>query len=81
MFKAGQKVVFIKGSETLIINEVYTIKEIIYNGAGVTLFEVNPITFSVGFHIWRFRSIDDNWVEELLCKLMSEVEADELVSA
>ena len=48
MFKTGQKVVCIKGSETLTENEVYTIKEIIMNEAGVTLFEVEPITFKHG---------------------------------
>jgi len=29
----------------------------------------------------RFRKVDDDWVEELLCKLIEEVETDELVHA
>lgn len=83
MFKIGQKVVCIKADSDgdLKQDEIYTIHSFTANGSGVNLVEVKPSTKNPGFWIWRFRKIDDTWVEELLCKLIEEVEAEELVSA
>ncbi len=83
MFKIGQKVVCIKADADgdLKDKEIYTIHSFTAGGSGVNLVEVEPSTPNAGFWAWRVRAIDDKWVEELLCKLMSEVEVDDLVSA
>lgn len=85
MFKIGQKVVCIKANPTkdLVEGEIYTITEIKMSVEGVKVAEAksSKIDGNGYFYYWRFREIDDTWVERLLCKLMSEVEADELVSA
>ena len=85
MFKTGQKVVCINanGSQNLVENEIYTVVRCWDDGAGGALLlkEVEPNFGHYAFFPHRFRKVDDDWVEELLCKLMSEVEADELVSA
>ena len=87
MFKIGQKVVCIKAVDVLTEDEIYTISWIGKshdNKPAVRLVEVKHSRHSEGltnFYAWRFREIDDTWVDELLYKLMSEVEADELVSA
>lgn len=84
MFKVGQKVVCInsKGTAFLKENEIYTVVGFheLYPDA-VLLSEAKNANGRKGFWQWRFREIDDSWAEELLCKLMSEVEAEELVSA
>ena len=79
MFKIGQKVVCIAGSVTLKENEIYTIKEILLNGEGVTLFEVVPLSGAFGFHSWRFREIETDWVEKILLEILEEVESEELI--
>lgn len=84
MFKVGQKVVCIKADDFgyLQKDEVYEIRGFCYNGQGIHLIGIHPTqNLDNGFWIDRFRPIDDSWVEELLCKLMSEAEVDELVSA
>ena len=83
MFKIGQKVVCIKADSDgdLKQDEIYTIHSFTAGGSGVNLVEVKPSTPNAGFWVWRFREIDDTWVDELLCKLIEEVEADELVFA
>ena len=84
MFKVEQKVVCINanGSQNLVKNEIYTIVRCWDDGAGGALLlkEVEPNSGHYAFFPHRFRKVDD-WVEELLCKLVSEVEANELVSA
>ncbi|HOK13899.1 MAG TPA: hypothetical protein PK007_03120 [Candidatus Kapabacteria bacterium] len=84
MFKVGQKVVCINANGTVYLKEkeIYTVIGFHeqYPDA-VLLAEGKNDIGRKGFWQWRFREIDDSWVEELLCKLMSEVEADELVSA
>ena len=72
IMKQGQKVVCIKGSDILIEGEIYTILEIIVNGKGVTLKEVSPHKDEVGFHIWRFRTIDTKWVDDYLQKIIED---------
>lgn len=83
MFKIGQKVVCINaeagwldGVKELVEGEVYTVNHIIeqINNVGV-----NGV--SGCWNASRFRPLNDVWVEEILCKLIEEVEADELVSA
>jgi hypothetical protein len=89
MFKTGQKVVCINTKEisNSIFNssivklkdgEIYTVK--LATPDGLLLNEVRSSHPTGEFNIDRFRPIDDDWVEELLCKVMSEVEANELVS-
>lgn len=90
MFKIGQKVVCINNKpigfniyndslSKLKEKEIYTIEG--FTSSGIRLKEVKSSHPNGGYNASRFRKIDDDWVEELLCKLMSEVEADELVSA
>lgn len=85
MFKVGQKVVCIKGIDELKQNEIYTIKWVGLSSIGipaVSLYEVEPPEpHFTKYLAERFRPIDDVWVDELLCKLLEEVEAEELVSA
>ena len=83
MFKKGEKVVCIQPDSDgdLKKDELYTIRSFTYGGRGVNLVEVKPSTPNAGFWIWRFRKINDTWAEELLCKLVSDVETDELVLA
>lgn len=84
MFKVGQKVVCIKAtpSGTVKEGEIYTVKAVGFNYEyWVRLEETTPAPPHINFSAHRFREIETDWVEELLCKLMSEVEADELVSA
>lgn len=90
MLKVGQKVVCInsKPISNSIFNdslrklkegEIYTVKLATYDG--LLLNEVKSSHPTGEFCIDRFRPIDDTWVDELLCKLIEEVEYDELVSA
>jgi len=84
MFKIGQKVVCIdaNGSDHLIENEIYTVTGCIAHiPNSVTIKEAKPNEGTIGFWAWRFRTIQTDWVDELLCKLIEEVEVDELVSA
>jgi hypothetical protein len=85
MFKRGQKVVCINDKikhsnrplGALRKDEIYTV--IGMDGVAVWLEEIKaPVTGH--YYAERFRLVETDWVEELLCKLMSEVEADELVS-
>ena len=84
MFYIGQKVVCINDKQLnsfpvggIKEGEIYTVERDL--GFAVYLKEVKaPSTGH--YNVNRFRKVDDEWVEELLCKLMSEVEADELVS-
>ena len=78
MLKIGQKLVCIKPIDDLIKNEIYTVVD--FDEIGVSVKETLPAIGKM-FYRNRFRPIDNAWVDELLCKLMSEVEADELVSA
>ena len=85
MFKVGQKVVCIKVNplRTLKEGEIYTVIAVRSSTGGVKLKEQESTDpYSSGYFAeYRFRPVDDTWVEEILGKLMSEVEADELVSA
>lgn len=85
MFNQGQKVVCINDKikhkdrplGALKKNEIYTVSRM--DGVGVWLKEIKAPTTG-HYYAERFRLVETDWVEELLCKLMSEVEADELVS-
>ncbi len=85
MFNIGQKVVCINCKQLnsfpvggLKEGEIYTVERDL--GFAVYLKEVKaPSTGHYNSN--RFRKVDDDWVEELLCKLIEEVEAEELVSA
>ena len=90
MFKVGQKVVCINKKpissnffnsclSKLKVGEIYTV--VGTDDGGLQLKEVKSKHPLGGFNMSRFRPVDDTWVEELLCKLIDEVEDDELVSA
>ena len=84
MFKIGQKVVCIKETPSGSVKEgeIYTVSWVgncRYTGeVGIRLIETTPANGKLNFSYWRFREVNEGWVEELLCKLISEVEADEL---
>lgn len=94
MFKIGQKVVCINDSNQVnctVIGKlikvkrdtIYTIREI--NSIGGLLFQEfiqchHYDGSEAGFNPNRFKPLEDNWVNELLCKIISEVENNELVS-
>lgn len=79
MFEIGQKVVCIEPDSDgdLVKDAIYTIHSFFIGprtGPGVRLVEVQPSTNHAGFMICRFREIDDTWVEDLLCKIIEEVD-------
>ena len=74
MFKKGDKVVCVYPSEELIKGDVYTIDRFIYNGKGVILLEEKPSSGELGFYTWRFRLVNNNWVDELLRNIVEDVE-------
>jgi hypothetical protein len=86
MFKIGDEVVCINDSNqdypTLKKGEKYIIRGFRKSTGGLYLVGIKlPNTYDgeIGHKQTRFKKVD--WVDELLCKLMSEVEYDELVSA
>ena len=90
MFKVEQKVVCINNKpigyniyndslSKLKEKEIYTVEG--FTSSGILLKEVKSSHPDGGYNANRFRKVDDEWVEELLCKLMSDVQYDELVSA
>lgn len=86
MFKIGDEVVCINDNnqkyQVLKKGERYTIRGFRRLTGGLLLVGItlpNAYDGEIGHGQDRFKKID--WVEELLCKLMAEVEADELVSA
>ena len=83
MFKIGQKVVCVNanGSHHLIEGEIYTVTgTVAHIPKTVAIKEAKPNEGTVGFWEWRFRAtVDNNWVEEVLHKILEEVEQDELV--
>lgn len=84
MFKVGQKVVCIEGTPSGSVKEgkIYTfVGYSRVHPQGVLLKEAKSKHGDAGFWEHRFRPVDDTWVDELLCKLIEEVEVDELVSA
>ena len=83
MFKAGQKIVCIKTSskKKVIEGEIYTVVKMTFGGMGVMLVEVQSEYVTNGFMAYLFRPIDNTWAEEVLCKLLEEMNADELVDA
>lgn len=85
MFKIGQKIVCVKVNplNTLKEGEVYTVVAVRASTGGVKLKEQEATDpYSSGYFAeWRFRPVDDSWVEELLHKLSQEVESELLVSA
>lgn len=94
MFKVGQKVVCINDANqynNTIIGKANPVKK----GYIYTIRKINAICglifeeFIQGYHYDgseagfkpdRFKLLEDNWVDELLCKIMTGVEEDELVS-
>lgn len=83
MFKIRQKVVCINaeagwldGEIGLVKDEIYTVNHIIeqINNVGVD-------GVSGCWNASRFRPLDDGWAEEILRKLIEEINADELVVA
>ena len=84
MFKIGQKVVCIKpdADGDLKKGKIYTVVDIRLLTGGLKLLETRCTgdSYSGYFKPDRFRPVDNSWVDELLCKLIEEVETDELVS-
>lgn len=83
MFKVGQKVVCIDNSDMrsgaiknsdLILNEVYTITNIIYSGRGCNISEVFG-----QFLCSRFRPLDETFAEEVLENIKQQIEEEELI--
>jgi len=84
MFKIGQEVVCIKADADgdLKKGEIYTVVDIRLSTGGLKLLETRCTgAYSGYFKPDRFIPVDNSWVDELLCKLIEEVESDELVSA
>lgn len=82
MFRVGQRVVCIDANngQLLIENVIYTVAGYSkLHSHGVILKEIASVPHFVGFWEHRFRAVDDNWVDELLDKLVEEIDADELV--
>tara|TARA_R110002167_G_C12394767_1_gene626281 strand:+ start:405 stop:647 length:243 start_codon:yes stop_codon:yes gene_type:complete len=79
MFKVAQKVVCVKPDTDgdLVKGAIYTVAKVDYDGA-IRVKEATVTGEWLWFNSWRFRPIDNIWVEELLCKLIEEVEADEI---
>lgn len=83
MFKVGQKVVCIKATKSGSVKkgEIYTVKSVGFNYEHwVRLEETNPSPPCINFSAYRFREIETDWVDELLCELLEEVEDSGLVS-
>lgn len=82
MFKIGQKVVCVRPtlSGSLKKNEIYTITWVGKGDMGcdaVEVAETRPTEGMENFYSWRFRAIDDDWVDEVL----ERINADEAVPA
>lgn len=82
MFKIGQKVVCVKAtpSGSLKEDEIYTITWVGKGDMGcdaVEVAETRPTGGMENFYSWRFRAIDDDWVDELL----ESIKADKTVPA
>ena len=71
-FKTGEQVVCIKPTGNLVKNEIYTIASIIFDGRGITVIETQNTLFYAGFHSWRFRKLDYQFVEEVLEMIIEE---------
>jgi hypothetical protein len=86
MFKIGDEVVCINDTnqkyKVLKKGERYIIRGFRKSTGGFLLVGIilpRAYDGEIGHRQDRFKKVD--WVEELLCKLISDVEADELVSA
>lgn len=71
--KAGDKVVCINPSVSLVKNRIYTIKDVYtdrFTGEpAVSLEEVKPLTASRGFFAYRFRKIEPKFTNEITAAL------------
>lgn len=67
-FRVGQRVICKIPSITVVKDCVYTIKEIIFDGDGLILNEVEPRSGCLGFHKWRFEplELDHEFVNEVI---------------
>lgn len=92
MFKIGQKVIcvddsgLIEGAE-IKLNKIYTIKDIDEREDRLALFfhginngAKTGYPYFWGYSSKRFRPIDDIWADDILSKIIEEVEINELVS-
>lgn len=92
MFKIGQKVVciddsrIVKGAE-IKCGEIYTIKDMFEQDGtlGLFFYEINNGAIRGYPNFWgysakRFRPVDDMWSDDILSKIIEEVETEELVT-
>lgn len=80
MFNPGQKVVCIRSEgSNLVEKEIYTVFYMWNLVSGVTLEEIDPWKPYDCYDMNRFRPIDDDWIAELLDRVLSEVESEELL--
>jgi len=81
MFKIGQKVVCVEVDKYRLLtkDEIYTITDINHRGS-VKVAEIKSDNFDSGYFVnYKFRAIDNAWVDEVLHKIFEEVEQNELV--
>lgn len=64
--------------DDLVEGQVYTAEYVAKSSWGNACYFISEI--KALRRVERFKPIDDNWIDELLEKLMSEIEEDELVS-
>lgn len=78
MLKIGQKVVCVatSPSNSVIEGEIYTVSETFYIDGynGVSVEEVKPPFPCLAFFAWRFRSIEDSWVDDILEEIIKQPE-------
>ena len=76
MFKVGEKIVCVKPDVDgdLVKDKIYTVIAVRFLTGGIKLKEATCTGYYSGyFKKDRFKKIDDNWVEKLLCELFEEV--------
>ncbi len=71
-FKIGEPVVCIKPTGNLVKNEIYTIAMVRLNGECINVIEAQNHLGYDGYHSWRFRKLDYDFVEEVLEMVMDE---------
>lgn len=80
MFKIGQKVVCVSEDHYGLLkkDEVYTVSAINLRGS-IMVEEVNSVGYDSGFFVKeRFRPLDDNWANEVLERINTEIKKEEL---
>lgn len=84
MFKKGEKVVCVSTSKNGIVNVIkgntYTVEGYSPdNGIGVIVKEAISSHITNGFYEHRFKKVEYQWIDEILDRIIEEVESEELV--